>query len=387
MNERIGIIAEYNPFHLGHAKQISILRKRYPDADILVAMSGSFVQRGTPAVVSKWQRAAWAIRHVDMVVEIPTAITLRSAAYFATGACRLLAAAGCTHLAFGAEHPDSAYLATLAAEPEPQELYLALSRGLPYHQAHLSALDTSLHPHEIGTNDILAASYLRAIQQYDLPLQPIPLPRNRSGTPDKADGVSGSAVRHALYRQLPVYGLEPTVQEDLLCNRDKGLITTPIGYEQVVLPLIRTLQKEQLEHCGEFSEGLENRFYRARHAATLESFWQEIKSKRYPHARIRRLTAQVILGITHDIFTTVDTGPHWIRPLALRADRSHLLQNTPLPVLHQVAHAMRKWDTPLANALAVDLRATDLAALATTHDKAGGKDYYQSPLIITESDI
>ena len=60
-NPVIGITAEWNPFHSGHAVMIKEIRKSFPDARIISAMSGSFVQRGEPAIFDKWSRASWSI--------------------------------------------------------------------------------------------------------------------------------------------------------------------------------------------------------------------------------------------------------------------------------------------------------------------------------------
>ncbi|WP_304090275.1 nucleotidyltransferase family protein, partial [Phascolarctobacterium succinatutens] len=86
-----GIIAEYNPFHNGHQYHIR-QAKRLTQQPVIVAMSGSFMQRGEPAILSKWQRAALAVScGADLVLELPCAFTLRSAEFFAQGGVSLLA--------------------------------------------------------------------------------------------------------------------------------------------------------------------------------------------------------------------------------------------------------------------------------------------------------
>ena len=91
----IGIIAEYNPFHKGHAHQLEELRQKYPNATLLVVMSGDFVQRGTPAIFSKFDRAQWAVMDgADIVFELPSMFAVSSAEYFAAGGVRLLHSLG-----------------------------------------------------------------------------------------------------------------------------------------------------------------------------------------------------------------------------------------------------------------------------------------------------
>ena len=105
----IGITAEWNPFHQGHEKLIKTLKTDFPDAPVVCAMSGAFVQRGEPAVFEKWDRAVWAIRSgIDLAVELPAVCVLQSADRFAEFGALLLSDLGCTHLAFGAESLSAA---------------------------------------------------------------------------------------------------------------------------------------------------------------------------------------------------------------------------------------------------------------------------------------
>ena len=91
--EVVGIIAEYNPLHQGHAAQINAVRKTFGEAPLVIALTGSFVQRGEPAVADPWTRAHWALRAgADLVVELPAVFALRSAEHFAAGECCTLSA-------------------------------------------------------------------------------------------------------------------------------------------------------------------------------------------------------------------------------------------------------------------------------------------------------
>ena len=79
----IGIIAEYNPFHNGHAYQIARLKQKTNADFVIVAMSGDFVQRGAPAIVDKYCRTKMALScGVDLVIELPTVWSVSSAEDF-----------------------------------------------------------------------------------------------------------------------------------------------------------------------------------------------------------------------------------------------------------------------------------------------------------------
>ena len=120
-----GIIAEYNPFHSGHARQIAETRRLLgEDAAVVCAMSGNWVQRADCAIADKWTRAAVALKGgADLVLELPTVWAASSAESFATGAVALLRACGVVDvLSFGSESGDPAALAAAAA---------CLDRGIP----------------------------------------------------------------------------------------------------------------------------------------------------------------------------------------------------------------------------------------------------------------
>jgi len=100
----VGIICEYNPLHLGHKKQIDHIRQELgPDTAIVCAMSGNYVQRGSPAIIDKSIRAEAALLSgADLVLELPVTVSLSSAEGFAAGGVRILTPL-CDKLCFGAE--------------------------------------------------------------------------------------------------------------------------------------------------------------------------------------------------------------------------------------------------------------------------------------------
>ena len=111
-----GIIAECNPLHEGHIYLLQEARKR-TDADyVIVALSGDYVQRGAPSIVSKELRTEALLREgADLVLELPLYAACAGADYFARGAAALLESTGVvTDLAFGSEAQDS-----LTLRPDP----------------------------------------------------------------------------------------------------------------------------------------------------------------------------------------------------------------------------------------------------------------------------
>ena len=230
----IGIIAEYNPFHKGHAHQLQELRREYPEATLLVVMSGDFVQRGTPAIFSKFHRAQWAVMGgADIVFELPSMFAVSSAEYFAAGGVRLLHALGCDAISFGATHTQVEDLISVAKaldHPSTQEsLRTFLGQGYSYGTALRKAtqpfrsvnsslsnddssgkntsenysLENSNHMCILDSdpNTILGIEYIRALHRYHIELDIIPVERTSSHhNPNLDDSLpSGTALRNAIY--------------------------------------------------------------------------------------------------------------------------------------------------------------------------------------------
>ena len=179
------IICEYNPLHLGHAWQIEQAKRRF--GSVVCIMSSSFVQRGEPAVLDKFTRAQCALKAgADAVFALPCLFSLQSAEGFASGAVRLAAGLGATHLCFGSELVQTQLLSRLAHlslhEPPAlkQALSAALSDGASYPAAFQKAVQQILpsFPNEAFLpNALLGVEYLKAIQRYNLQITPFALPR------------------------------------------------------------------------------------------------------------------------------------------------------------------------------------------------------------------
>ena len=143
-----GIIAEYNPFHNGHKYHLETSRKLTGADYTVVVMSGNFVQRGVPALLSKYDRAGMALRNgADLVLELPAFYACGSAEYFALGAVSLLDKLGVVDsLCFGSECGDIDALSKagrfLADEPEEYRLRLnaLLEQGHSFPTARALAL-------------------------------------------------------------------------------------------------------------------------------------------------------------------------------------------------------------------------------------------------------
>ena len=195
----IGIICEYNPFHNGHAHQLYTLAQEHSDALRICIMSGSFVQRGEPAIFSKFDRARWAILGgADIVIELPTLYSLGSAQLFGTGAIRMVKALHIDALSFGSETANLDALVDIAkcmdCESTQAVLRTYINEGMSYGSAFRKALDTEI----LNTpNALLELEYIRAGLNYHPTLKYIPILRisNHHEANITKDFPSGTALR------------------------------------------------------------------------------------------------------------------------------------------------------------------------------------------------
>lgn len=304
------IITEYNPFHAGHAHQITEIRRRLPDCAIVSLMSGNYVQRGEPAIWDKYLRAACAVAAdgPDLVLELPLTAALSSAEGFAQGGIQLVDALGCvTHLSFGCETGTEESLMHLAACLNTEKFSTRLRVLLPHSPSYAhaaSAAAQELCPKSASLldspNDLLAVQYCRFLQQICPTVQPIAVRRygaSHDGTPE--DGIpSASYVRRLLRakQDTDAFSLLPSACQEYgrTARRHSWSDLAP-----AVLPYLRRLTPEEIRALPSVSEGLENRFYQAcQKAQTLDELWNMVRSRRHPLSRIRRLTLCAYLGIT-----------------------------------------------------------------------------------------
>ena len=220
----VGIIAEYNPFHKGHAYQIEQLREKTGADYVIIAMSGNFLQRGVPALCDKYTRTEMALQcGADLVLELPTLWATASAEYFAQGGVHLLASTGVvTHLGFGAESDDLESLLQISSilkdEPDVYRKVLgnSIRSGNPFPVARKNALITTLplFPSEkldelLDTpNNVLALEYLKALPHS---ITPFLVPRQGAdyhSTDIHEEFPSATAIREALFGENTDYTLE-----------------------------------------------------------------------------------------------------------------------------------------------------------------------------------
>lgn len=303
----VGIICEYNPFHLGHEKQIRAIRRQFgPETTIVCAMSGNFVQRGSPAILDKSIRAEIAIRSgADLVVELPVTTALSSAEGFAAGGVRILSKL-CDTLCFGAETGSSESLMATArallGESFPSLLRSFLEKGLSFPAARQNALEAmGLDAALLSSpNDILGVEYCKAILSQNSPMDIFPIRRQGSYHAETADAEnpSATALRKMLLNGEDTATYMPQVASVLLQNAPLHAV---FGAEKAILYRLRTMSDADFEALPYGSEGLWRKLMHAsRRENSLEEILSCVKSKRYTRSRLDRMVMCAFLGITSE---------------------------------------------------------------------------------------
>ncbi len=317
----IGIVCEYNPPHLGHARQIQILRQREgPDAVIVCIMSGLFVQRGEPALVHKQYRAAAALEMgADLVLELPISSALSSAEGFAAGAVGILGPF-CHALSFGAELADPVQFhrtaSVLLTKEFSQALQAPLARGLSFPAARQAALESMGVDSVLLTqpNNILGVEYCKAMTTLGYSMELIPIQRHgdyHAQAPDPLEP-SATALRALMRTGQDWRSYVPQVVWPWLENAP---IHTIAAGERAILGRLRTMAEAEFQALPFGSEGLWRRFmHQCRQQPDVTSILEAVKSKRYTRTRLNRMLLCAWLGLTH---TDLQTPAPYCRVLAL----------------------------------------------------------------------
>ena len=340
MSDFCGVIAEFDPFHLGHARLLGEARRLTGCGAVGAVMSGCFTQRGAPALLSPHARAAMALSGgADIVTALPALWSLRDAERFALGGVAALWRMGCDSLCFGSESGDLPLLRRTAdalEDPNPTMLAAIHSRldaGMGYPAALQAALSVVLpEGAELLSrpNDTLAVCYLRAIRRLGADMTPFAVRRTGSYHDGGMAGAASSAtaVRGAVLRGDWSGAAAGLTEEGCAILRREALngrLHRPEALEGALLVRLRSMSGEEWEALPGASEGLGDRLRKAaRRAASLDELLRLAGTRRYPTARLRRLCMHALLRIDEDTLSDAPL-PERLQVLGFRRDSAWLL--------------------------------------------------------------
>lgn len=334
-----GIIAEYNPFHNGHKYHIEKTKEETGADHVVAVMSGNYVQRGETAILSKWARAETALENgVDLVLELPTIWSIARAQDFAAGAVHILNSLGCVDvLSFGSELGDIEtlrHISEILSDKRVEERMQAdLDIGMSFAGARAEAVRTyygdAYYDILNEPNNILAVEYILANSKYEN--KPDVFTISRKGAAHdclkRSENIaSASEIRRMILENEKWSPYVPQSTVDIF-EREKENETGPTPYSKLefsVLCCMRQLAAEDIAETPDVSEGIENRIHEAaQKARTLDELFSFAKTRRYSHARIRRIVLASFLGFTKD---QCEGLPPYIKVLAMNDKGKDILR-------------------------------------------------------------
>ena len=355
------IIAEYNPFHLGHAYQLANIQADF----VVVLMSGNFVQRGEPAVIDKWRRAEMALAGgVDLVLELPVSAAAGSAEYFAAEAIFLLEQSQIIdELSFGAEYPDLVSLQALAKIMTNESagfsaaLKNSLKNGRSYAAARQEAVETlfpdSGYGHILkGSNNILAIEYLKALLTCHSQITPHLIPRQGQSYLDESyqpnTFLSATAIRQLLREndRARLSAALPAASFRLL-QTAAAQKNGPI-FPEDIYPFVQFLLIQQdstaLLRLREQKPELMNRLLTALDLdLPFAGYISACRSRNFPTAAVKRALLNIFLNQRPSLPPTQENS--YLRILGLRRSAAPLLRQlqkkSQIPVITNTRHAKK----------------------------------------------
>ena len=414
----VGIIAEYNPFHNGHAYQIEKIRETTGADYIIAAMSGDFTQRGEPAIIDKYARAQMALScGVDLVVELPVLWAVSSAESFARAGVCLFDQMGCVdELCFGAETGNVPLLSLvadiLAEEPDAYKeiLVSCLKDGKAFPLARATALEQYLSAVDFNSNvspvtdslklqelsdilsapnNILAIEYLKSLKLCHSNIRPHPILRNGAGyhnTDISAPNASASAIRSVLK--------SVSATPDAACKSDHNECfweqslkhTMPVeafnvfsdylkhfpymgadDFSQILGYLLLTSSAESLSSFVDCNYEIARRLKKNLFSfSSVEQFTELNKSRDITYTRMSRVFMHMLLQMkTSDLILAKNCNyVPYIRPLGFRKSSSGVLsqlkKHSAIPVIGKLANAPKYLSSNALSLLEKDIFAANL---------------------------
>ena len=307
-----GIIAEYDPFHNGHAYQIAKTREAGADA-IVVVLGGEFTQRGEPAWCSKYTRAKAALLcGADLVLELPVPYAIGSAEKFAEGGISILDALGCVDvLSFGSESGSAEKIMDFARLFEKEEFIeeykKALSEGISSAAAREKAAEKiapELSSVAANPNDTLGAEYCKWLLRLNSKIKPSTVKRYGAGHGEAAvlkSGISSATYLRTFDEPEDIFPFVPYKCYELLAEdyRSGKLPFSEKKIEPAMLAVLRMMEERDFEKVPDCAaEGLYHRVFDAVQEATnLDELYLSIKTKRYAMSRVKRIVSGAFLGL------------------------------------------------------------------------------------------
>ncbi len=386
-----GVIVEYNPFHNGHLYHLKETKKTSQSDIVIAVMSGHFLQRGEPALVSKWARTKMALEAgVDLIIELPYSFATQHAEVFARGAISLLNELGCDSFCFGSEDGNiEGFESTVKLIEDNEREYNSLIKkfvqtGMSYPSALANAYeDLSTEKDGIDLskpNNILGYHYIQARNSLHSSMRAYTISRHSAQYHDEFFSspsiASATSIRKTIFngdnqnQKNEINNFLPTASTHILkkYKEEFGEYHRWESYWPILQYKIISSSKEYLNSLYEIEEGIENRMIDAvRHSTNFGEFMDRLKTKRYTWTRLQRMLLHILTNTTKEEMAQRHRSPTYIRLLGMNRKGREFLnkqkKELSLPLISKLSSAKEQ------NIL-LDVRAAEVYSLGLSNPEA-----------------
>ena len=321
----IGLIVEYNPFHNGHLHHIQEIDRLFEDNIKIAVMSGDYVQRGEPSLINKFEKTKIALSQgVDIVIELPAFYSTQSAEIFAKGSINLLNKLSCSHIVFGSESNDLEKLKRIATISMTKEFELSLREFLAEGLSYPTAFSKALFDEKLGSNDILALEYLKAIKAINPKIEAYCIKREKTGYYDdeKDNFASATHIRKILLdynkkkedKLNKIKNLVPEFSYKILEENFGVFSCLSDFYDLIKYNIIKN--HSNLKNIQDLEVGLENRLYKySLENLKFEDFFNKVLTKRITISRLQRILLHSLFNLTETITERVKNKVSFVKIL------------------------------------------------------------------------
>ena len=342
--KKLAIISEYNPFHNGH-NYIQKKSREITNADIVIAiMSGDFVQRGEISLIDKYKRANSAMLSADLVIEMPSFISLQAANLFARKNIEILNKLEIDYLAFGIENiSEKNFLKTCEKIFENEnriniDTKNFLDEGMSFAKAsYLASIKYIENKEFFSANNILALEYLRAIKKLKANIEIIPIKRKNSMNKDvelKKDSFSSSSSIRNNIENIKIKDYLPNLSYNYIKEFKNEYNIFPqndLLYEIFRYKIL--IEEKNMKDILCYEEGMENYLKKiAKEEIFYKDFIKNSTSQRFTKSRIKRLMINYLLE-NKTYLNEVDIN--FIKVLAFNENATKLFKECKLNVIMQ----------------------------------------------------
>ena len=325
----VGLIVEYNPFHNGHLHHIQEIDRLFEDNIKIAVMSGDFVQRGEPSLINKFEKIKIALSQgIDIVIELPAFYSTQSAEIFAKGSVNLLNKLSCSHIVFGSESNDLDKLKRIATISLTKEFELSLREFLAEGFSYPTAFSKALFDEKLGSNDILAMEYLKAIKVINPKIEACSIKREKTGYYDdeKDNFSSATYIRKILLdsnekkenKLNKIKNLVPEFSYKILEENFGVFSCLSDFYDLIKYNIIKNYS--ELKNIQDLEVGLENRLYKySLENLSFEDFFNEVLTKRITISRLQRILLHSLFNLTENITEKVKNKVPFVKILGFSA--------------------------------------------------------------------